>query len=61
LYGDLDEEFRRYAKIVSDSDTPAENLIIYLSRNSDDSKELFVHLANKYNVPTKIIVREWTP
>lgn len=61
MYGDLEEEFRRYAKIVSDPETPAEILIIYLSRSSDDSKELFVHLAQKYDVPTKTIIREWTP
>ena len=61
LYGDLEDEFRRYAKIIADETNPTEGLIIYISRESENSVSLFEHLASKYNVPTKVELDPWTP
>jgi len=47
LYGDLDNEFRRYAKIVADKSNPVEKLIIYISKENQNSILLFEHLGTK--------------
>ena len=60
LYGDLEDEFRRYSKVIGDNSNPSEELIIYLSNNNDDSIKLFEHLARKYNVKTRIEVNIWS-
>jgi hypothetical protein len=61
MYGDLEDEFRRYGKIIADKSNPTEELIIYISRESESSISLFKHLANKYNVPVKVELVPWTP
>ncbi|MEB3347106.1 fibronectin type III domain-containing protein [Aquimarina gracilis] len=61
LYGDLDDEFRRYSKIISDKSNPATELIIYISKDNPNSKLLFEYLAKKYDVPTKVELVTWKP
>jgi len=59
MYGDLEEEFRRYSKVISDKTNPAKKLIIYISNKNDDSVKLFEFLGNKYNVKTKVELIPW--
>lgn len=60
LYQDLESEFKRYSAIINDTTTPVNELIIYISKNNDDSIKLFEYLGNKYNVKTKVILKEWS-
>jgi hypothetical protein len=60
MYGDLDDEFRRYSKVISDVNNPAKELIIYISNKNDDSVKLFEFLGKKYNVSTKVELTPWT-
>ena len=60
LYGDLEDEFRRYSKVIGDNSNPSEVLTIYLSNNNDDSIKLFEHLARKYNIKTRIEIKIWS-
>ncbi|MFK8272447.1 hypothetical protein ACI760_10285 [Capnocytophaga canimorsus] len=59
LYQDLENEFRRYSAIINDAEIPVDELIIYISNKNDDSIKLFEYLGNKYNVKTKVILKEW--
>ena len=59
LYGDLEDEFRRYSKVISDDTNPSKELIIYISNNNNDSVKLFEFLGNKYKVKTKVELIPW--
>ncbi|MEX1003209.1 MAG: hypothetical protein WDZ35_13910, partial [Crocinitomicaceae bacterium] len=59
LYGDLEDEFRRYSEIINSDDNPANKLIIYLSNASTDSEKLFAELAKKYEFNLEIITVTW--
>ena len=59
MYGDLEDEFRRYASIVNDKNTPIEELVIYISHSNDDSINLFKHLGEKFKVKTTIKIEIW--
>lgn len=61
MYGDLEDEFRRHGKIIADKSNPTEELVIIISRESENSVALFEHLATKYNVPIKVELVPWTP
>ena len=61
LYGDLEDEFRRYGKVIGDSSNPAAELIIKISNDKEASDLLFKHLGLKFNVPTSVEVVPWTP
>ena len=61
LYGDLEDEFRRYAKVIGDSSNPAAELIIKISNDKEASDLLFKHLGLKFDVPTSVEVVPWTP
>jgi hypothetical protein len=61
LYGDLEDEFRRYSKIISDKSNPVDELIIFISQDNQSSVKLFEHLGSKYKVPVKIELVPWKP
>ncbi|HYF70096.1 MAG TPA: hypothetical protein VD884_18270 [Ohtaekwangia sp.] len=61
LYGDLEDEFRRYSKIILDKSNPVDELVIFISQGNQSSVKLFEHLGSKYNVPVKVELVPWNP
>ncbi len=61
LYGDLEDEFRRYSKIIFDKSNPVDELVIFISQENQSSVKLFEHLGSKYNVPVKVELVPWNP
>ncbi|MFN7492772.1 MAG: fibronectin type III domain-containing protein [Cyclobacteriaceae bacterium] len=61
LYGDLEDEFRRYSIIISDKSNPVEELVIFISQDNKSSVKLFEHLGSKYKVPVKVELVLWNP
>jgi len=59
LYGDLEDEFRRYSKIISDKSNPVDELIIFISQDNQSSVKLFEYLGSKYSVPVKVELVPW--
>ena len=61
LYEDLVDEFERYSVIIADKSNPVDELIIVISKKNENTVNLFQHLGEKYKVPVKIELIEWTP
>lgn len=59
LYRDLENEFKRYAAVINDPSTPVDELLIYISKENNDSVKLFEYLGKKFNVKTKVILEKW--
>ena len=52
---DVENEFRRYAAVINDPNTPVVELLVIV--NIEEAVPFFENLLKKYNIPGHVVVR----
>ncbi len=55
IVGEVEDEFRRYAAVLHDSNTPAKGLEVII--NDPRAVPFFERLLKKYNIPGSVVVK----
>jgi hypothetical protein len=59
IYGNLENEFVRYAQLANNNSSPIAQLIVKINKEDLNAKLLFEYLGTKHNVPTLVEVINW--
>jgi hypothetical protein len=55
VVNDVENEFRRYAAVINDPNTPVVELLVIA--NIEEAVPLFENLLKEYNIPAHVVVR----